>query len=402
MLIHCPSCDFETTLPSSKEGAKLRCPECSRVFVARPRATGGRRSSSSSGDSTRYMMIGGVVVVGIALFMMFGRGSEDSTAAPKRAPVETVTKQVAQETDGSGWDSAAVQFALEMHTAAFGQNEAQLLIAVDWARAWAFTHPDEGSWSEVARTRQTEIQAQVVADLTRGSASELIARWEPFDGWIETQDNEEHLVRVRVAHREDAEAANRHVEWRLVKLDGRWKAYGWTRWISEEEQKAIDRGARAAVEDAKPKVVRKTLSDGSRVIESTVRRIPYMPDTTAELREKIDGLVAELTDIEAAGRVRIKAKEGLTEIGKQAIPALLTVIAEIPHTDMDSGMKLQQVNMALMDITGHYTSFKPHITLGATEERQESGLKQWFGWYDRKFNRFTEAPEVPDPLAEDE
>ena len=50
-------------------------------------------------------------------------------------------------------------------------------------------------------------------------------------------------------------------------------------------------------------------------------------------------------------------------------------------------------NLALSDITGYVTTFKVHELLGATRERQESGLKQWFGWYDRKYNRFVERQE---------
>jgi len=402
MLIHCPFCSFETTLPDNKQGAKLRCPECSRAFVARPRGASNRRSSSGSGNYTGAIMIGGVVVVGLGLFMMFGRGEKETIPAPPTAPTETTNDEVATQADESGWDSAAVRFAREMHTAAFEKDETRLLIAVDWERNWSATHPDEEAWAGLARTRQTEVQAALVEDITRGQASQMIASWEPFDGWIESQENEDYVVRVRVSNREDPDSANRHVEWHLVKVDERWKACSWERWISEEEQKAIDRGLRAAVDAAKPKIVRKTLSDGSKVIEGTIRPIPYMDGTTAEQREQIDALIVELIDIEAAAGVQFNAKTKLAEIGKPAIPALMTVIAETPHVDMDAGRKLQQVNMALMDITGEYTSFKPHITLGATEERQESGLKQWFGWYDRRFRGFTKAKEVPDPLAEDE
>ena len=400
MLIQCPACKFQTNISDSKQGAKLRCPECSRVFVARPR--GAARSSGSS-DASRFVIPAIVAVAAIVLFLMFGRDKGDEVvAAPDPTPAAE-KDDAREEPEGSGWDSAPVAFVRELHALARAGEESKLLLALDEQRAWAEMRADDGAWADQPRSAQTEFHSGLVQDLVHGEASELVATWEPFDGWVEDRDGDTRLVRVRVAHLEDTSLPNRHVEWRVVKHADKWKAYGWTRWISPEEQEALDRAARDAEKAARPKIVRKTLTDGSKVIEGEVRAIPYMDETPQEERDRIDGLLGRLVDLEAEDRSDWMAAQGeLKEIGKPAIPPLLTFIAETPHTTIEAGSQLMRVNLTLMDITGYITSFKPHETLGATEERQESGLKQWFGWYDRKFKRFTEAEEAPDPFADEE
>ncbi|MFT5154301.1 MAG: putative Zn finger-like uncharacterized protein, partial [Planctomycetota bacterium] len=39
MIIQCPACSTQAKLPESKEGAKVRCSDCGRVYVARPLGT---------------------------------------------------------------------------------------------------------------------------------------------------------------------------------------------------------------------------------------------------------------------------------------------------------------------------------------------------------------------------
>ena len=404
MLIQCPSCDFQTNIADSKQGAKLRCPQCSRVFVARParaagRGAAGRRAATSS-DSSRYVIGGVVAVAGVVLFMMFGRGGQEKVAAAPELPKapEAEPDTGSPEPEGQGWDSAPVKFVRELHELVHAKNEASLLLAVDAQRAWTARGQD-AAWGEQARSAQTTFEGGLVEELAHGEAGALVRDWEPFDGWIESIDGDARVVRVRVTHREDESLADRHIEWHIARTDERWKAFNWERWISPDEQDALDSEARAADRAARPKVVRKTLTDGSKVIEGKVRAIAYMDETPEADRELIDGLLTRLIDLEADDpRDWSDAKEELVTLGKPVIPPLLTFIAETPHEDHDAGSQLMRVNQTLMDITGHFTSFKPHVTLGATEERQESGLKQWFGWYDRKFKRFEGAPEVADPL----
>ena len=56
---------------------------------------------------------------------------------------------------------------------------------------------------------------------------------------------------------------------------------------------------------------------------------------------------------------------------------------------------------ALREITGMETTFDVSVEMGATPERIRSGVKQWFGWYDRKYRRFKGLEETGDPLADD-
>ena len=40
--------------------------------------------------------------------------------------------------------------------------------------------------------------------------------------------------------------------------------------------------------------------------------------------------------------------------------------------------------------------------MGTTKERQDAGLKQWFGWYDRRYRRFEGRKDTADdPFLDD-
>ena len=77
MLIECPSCHARSELPDGKQGARVRCGACSRVFVARDVR---RRGQSRAGPGPGlWIVIGAVVVVG--LFLVARSLSGDSSDA---------------------------------------------------------------------------------------------------------------------------------------------------------------------------------------------------------------------------------------------------------------------------------------------------------------------------------
>jgi hypothetical protein len=206
---------------------------------------------------------------------------------------------------------------------------------------------------------------------------------------------------------------SRTVEWRLVDRrsagapDARWKAAGWNRYFTPEELAALRRKKHK-------KTTKRTLSDGSLVIEGEIRVIPYEPEVPQAERDRIDALIKQRMDFDARPRVRTEAGAALVATGKPAIPPLLSAIANaMPVIDAaiasgnDEARQLEMIRLGLVhqtltEMTGYNTTFKPDESLGATKERIESGLKQWFGWYDRKYKKFTGQPTpLDDPLLDD-
>ena len=55
MIIECPACGARAKLPDSKEGAKVRCSECERIYLAHP---SGARASAKTSSSAMPVGIG--------------------------------------------------------------------------------------------------------------------------------------------------------------------------------------------------------------------------------------------------------------------------------------------------------------------------------------------------------
>ncbi len=401
MQIQCPSCRTQAELPASKAGAKVRCSNCEKVYVARAR--GAARGNRADDKNTKIALaVGGVVLVGAAaLVMSRSKDTEEVAAAPPPKPRVQEPAQPEVVADTMDWDSPAVAVARSLHTAAHDLNDAAALAAFDAPAAWEHAQVDAEeprAWTILSREEQTAFRLERIEDLLRGEAAELVADWEPYDGWVEDVTGDRAVVRTKVTSRSDPSAADRHVEWLLVRAarSKPWKAYAWTRWKSESEQEVEERANRPQ----KPKVEMVELSDGSRVMESEMRPIDFPADMPVADQERVRGLVSELTDIDARPAVRLDANRALVEMGKPAIPGLLTYLAENPLNDDDQAIRLHQVNLCLQEITGFVTSYEPHAVLGGTAERQESGLLQWFGWYDANFKLFKGLAPVPDPLLD--
>jgi len=404
MIIQCPACGARAKLPESQEGAKVRCAECERVYVARS-GSGGRGGRSSS-QSNPAMPIGiGAGVVALVLILLMLKGGDEPAAAPQLPEAET-TKRT-EPVDQTGWKSELVVHARKLHDFAFERDEFQLQANLSFPHIWA--RRQVGQDEEVPETIDaTGYEALTSADIDalRGEvldflrskeALNLVANWEPFDGSVVAQSDTDAVVRLALQPRgEEFGDGTRNIEWRMVKDGSRWKAWYFERWISPEEAKQ-ERIRR------KRSYAQKTLSDGSVVIEGEPKPIPYMDETSLEQRERIDGLIEKLVDLELPAKELSKVKAELELEGKHAIPALLTKFyhqSQAGFPDMDSAIQAQLVHSMLSDITGYVTSFKAHDALGATQERRDSGVRQWYGWYNKQFKKFEAREEETDLLDE--
>ena len=440
MLIECSRCHTRAKLPDSKEGAKVRCPECDHVYVARPvgaRAGAARRKE----DPTKYFLIGGAILLCAGIAIIASKGGR------KAAPVVQAEDKPAVDTepivDLVGFDSALVKRVRDLHNYATASNGAALMRAIDFPATYAWEQSrteaaqvgDTGGetsgeaaaegaasaptrpWAELSPAEQSEYRSSVLEGLSSGRWRDLVADWVPYDGQVIDQTSTSATIRVRCHHRDASlNLPDRWVEWRLAKEKSakNWNAVSWERWISPEEEKA-ERKAR------KKKTIKTTLSDGSEVIEGevAVENVHWQEETPPEMREEIMALIDQMIDLEAMPKEVTAAREKLeNEIGKHAVPGLLMKIAEI-SPDMgpagsgvpddfqltyEQAVQIQLLHMALTRITGYITSYDVHQAMGTTAERQASGIRQWFGWYQRKFKRFWKDPKAgigEDPLWDD-
>jgi len=406
MIIQCPSCAAQARLPDSKEGAKVRCSQCGKVYVARPKGSQGRTKGK---DNSSTMIIGGVVVVSALVIGLLAQGK--GKGPPPPPPEETAKVAPESEGDMLGWESEGVLAARKLHTLLSAEDPIRLSQLLHGSKTYkrfgeelaAKTEAEGGSaeprtpWLGLVGTERLIFLSDVARDMINGTDRELFDQWKPYHGWIEADDEGIGgglIVRLKLSNTDTSLGLpDRHVEWHLARENGVLKGWNWMRWISPEEVTTQRRRGAGKIE-------RRVLSDGSKVIEGKIRPIPYDLDVSPEMRARIDDLIARLVDPDGTKTFAIQNE--LREIGKPAIAPLMTKLATIPLDSIDNATSLNLVHLSLQGITGYQTSFQAHEALGTTKERQESGLKQWFGWFDRRYRSFKGRPEEEeDPLLSD-
>lgn len=393
MLIQCPACHARAQLPEDKEGAKVRCGECGRVYVAVPGGSRGRRGASRS-NAGLLLGVGTALVGGLGLLAL-----RMGNHGPEEAVVEEVAEAPVHRTESTGWKAPVVQAAANIHRAAFNARPDGLTFLLDAARIWvAEQKVPEGALvptlADYALLPAPEREAFVraVADrLIQGADKELVADWEPVDGEVINKTDSEATVRVAVASRAKPED-KRKVEWKLALVDGRWKAWAWKRWLTPEEELAANKPPPPSSRGMKQVV----LSDGSRVLEREPEPLGHLDTTSPELRARIDQLYANLIDLNLTSEALQAARE-LEKIGKPAVPILLTGLYEIPLDTMEQGIQVNLIDQVLRGISGRSFGYTPQEIVAsgsnANNEHRRSAIKQWFAWWYANQNTFEQERE---------
>lgn len=444
MIIKCTSCGSQAKIPDSKEGAKVKCPSCSHVYVARP---AGARGAKRGEDHTSKIIVGtGVAFGAVVIAILAGRGGSEAAVIEPEPEAPVVKKEVAVYVDPLTWEGAPATFARGLHEASYANRDAKLIATLDLQGAYEYVPipdvagdelaplpkeveiggADDGSEPEPEAADMTEAAERPAwADLDEAARlsfqDELIASatadlddygavhdWEPFDGNVVFSQDDIAVVRLKVVCRDSSEGLpDRWTQWTLKNVDGidgtsdKWRWIHVERWVTAEEAAKSRRALRVRAE-------KKVLSDGSKVYESKIRAIPFDEDVTPERAAKLTQLVDDLVnDVDARPSVRRVISEDLANAGKPAIAPLLTKMASIVDSmssnsdeNLEDRIRLNFIHLVLEEITGAQTTFAVATEMGETQERIDSGIKQWFGWYDRKYKRFKDQEDevAVDPL----
>jgi len=377
MLIECPFCHARAQISDSKEGAKVRCGECGRVYGARPVG----RAAASSTNPTPYIVGGIVVVIGAILFAVINNNKPKpvATTGPETQPTAAVST--------TGWEAPAVQAAALMHTAAEAGNRVSLQARLDGERVWnSRKAEDEPEWSALEGFERSAKIEGYVDEMLDEKNEDAISKWRPFDGHVVREVSGTLTVQVECTPVAGG-PESRTFEWLLIEDGDRFRAAAWGRYIDPKDV--------ARAEKNRPKGYEKvTLSDGSLVFERQPEPLEYLPGTSPELQAEIEGLYANIIDLSLTKEMS-QAKLRLAEIGKPAVPRLLTGLYETPLEDFDDARIVQNMVDVLRKITGQRFGYEPLVLVGSqmgtTEERRQSSIKQWFAWWYRKGSKFEEA-----------
>ncbi|MFT5284140.1 MAG: putative Zn finger-like uncharacterized protein [Planctomycetota bacterium] len=387
MLIECPFCHTRAKLAESKEGAKVRCADCSKVYRAREILSGGRKQSTTNSSGP---IIAVIVIAVIGFGALFVMKQSDSPAPVKAAPAKVEVAALAPEVavDPMGWDSELVQLVVGLHAKARDRDEDALRSLIEASRLdFSETEKDWSTWSDLDEAGQAERIILALDSLIDRTETGTVADWVPYDGSVFKIEGDIAIVQVS-ASPGDGGTTKRVVEWTLVRDGESWKAYSWIEWLTEAEKRRRARGF---------EVVK--LSDGSVVAEREPEPLEHLEDTPPELRERIDQLMVTLLDLNLTTK-SAKASAEISEIGKPAIPALLTHLFENKLSSDDDSVRANIAVVALRDITDQFFGYQPMAfvgsAMGTTEERRISAVRQWFAWWYRKGEAFTGIPEDED------
>lgn len=403
MLIHCPRCQARATLPDSKEGAKVRCGECRRVFVALPR--GARASGPNVG---LIIGVGLAVVIALGGLWMMNQGGTEPVAAAGSAPdtasssyhYTPPTAADAGPVDPLGWDGPAVQAAVALHAAAHSGDLGAVQRLLDPARIWAREQgesTDPALFSSLSSTERADVIDRASRELVEGDAKALVADWKPFDGKVVEMDDGLAVVDLSVSPADPEQGAEeRIVRWKLVPVGPeQYRAWSW-----EQKLTRAEAARRSRAERGHQKV---ELSDGSVVFEKDPEPLGHLADTPPEVAEAIDRLYPRMIDLDLTTEAR-DARAAIVEIGRAAIPILLTGLFETKLDDPDDAIRANIIVQALRDITGQDFGYKPQALLGSaagtSEERRQSAVRQWFAWWARNKDTFQEAAPTVDGTEE--
>ena len=401
MLIECPFCHAQANLPESKEGAKVRCPECEKVYVARQR---GKRGKSGP-NPLHIVLIAVGAALGLLLIFVLTRNSKEPEVVAKPTLEAPPAPAVV---DLTGWDSPPVLAVRAVYDKAQPGNESALTPRIDPERYAAHRieqhaaaleageapeGPAPRPWAELDTLERNELLTAAVRGWLTGEGDTVAALWKPYDGRVVAETDAEATVHVSVAGREgDLQAQSRTIEWQLVRRGGDWKVWSWARYVSPEEL-AARRSSRTR------EITKVELADGTRLYQADPRPLPHLEDTPPELAARIDAAVARMLDFTLKPRENNAAAGELVAIGKPALPILLTALYENKIVDDDSLAKAVKIHHTMREITGYDPGFPVNALGPDSETKRDVAVRAWFAWWLRKGEaRFEERVDGPDLL----
>lgn len=399
MLIECSFCHATAKLPEDKEGAKVRCSSCGKVYVAREKGSRGARGSKSEINPATIGIVA-AAVLGIGVFAWMAANHTPAAPPPAPAPVKVEEPIVV---DTNGWDAEITRQVRGIYDAALAYNEGQIVAQLDGARIaarLAAETPDQAvDFAAFGPAEKQDFLLKIAQGFMRGDDENSPHKWKPVDGGVvpNSWDLLDVTVRITADRRQEEGATtiaeSRTFHWKLSRADqnAKWKVWSWERFISDDERRAMNASKRA-----KPTKV--TLEDGTSLFQAEMRKLDPYPDTPPEQIAQIHKAIAVMTDFSLKPKENNVARDELVAIGKPAIPLLLNQFYETKIVDDDSLTRVAMVNETLSRITGYDPGFTPMP--GQNEERHKIALQAWFAWWDRRGKNFT-APKVEKDLLEE-
>ena len=331
-------------------------------------------------------MIGAIVL--IIVFAVWMAGGDD-TPKPVEKPVE--------RGPDIGWNHPTVRATATWMGMVAEDNRVDLAISTDLdAFQRRFKMTDKRPVSSLSGDERSVLKDAILEHLAKSDETKLLREFEPYTGKLadvamHTQPSGRAVIEIqaRPAVR-DQFISDGTIELSYQTHDGRIVVDGFqVISLPREKPKPVVKSTASHEVIAKPekKVIER---DGKKfsVWEAEPVPLPHLADTPEPIRVEIDRLVGELIrmDSEMRPRDRTRVKRRLTEIGKPAVPRLLTKFCELKADTQLGVAQLTQIDALLRDLSGQAFGFTPaqQTVLSSAQENEDariSALGQWYGWW---------------------
>jgi len=330
------------------------------------------------------VLAGGAAAVIIAIIL-----ASSNKEPPKPPPVE------AKAAPNVGWSNERVQAAVKWAEKVAKGDRIELAITTDLdAFQKFFQLGDARLVSTLSGDDRTTLKDAILESLLTKDETKLLREFTPFDGrLVDASMAAAGSGRVQLDMQAGEAVRDRYLSEATAEVsfntrDGRYVIDGFT--VTTAPREKVERKAKPRTKHdtiAKPEA-KKIERDGKTftVFEAEVVPLDHLADTPAELRTEIDRLIGELVRPGALPRELSKVRARLREIGKPAVPRLLTRFNDIKADTPEGIVQLTQIDALLRDLSGRAFGFSPaqQTVLASAKENEEaraSALKQWYGWW---------------------
>ncbi len=245
-----------------------------------------------------------------------------------------------------------------------------------WHDMLVATGKESKHWNELDPVTQTLARQKITESLSADEPTRDFMRQSKVRSFVVmSQDAKRMKVQVILQHLIDTKKEQeRTIE--LENIDGSWFLASMVASAIQtpEQMQEVGKSERAA---------ERSRRQGRDM--APIEKQEFLADTAADVRSKIEGLCAKLTDLSMTKEIS-KAKRELGDFGKPAIPGVLNVI--VGHEKLethDDQMIINNAVSVLKDITQEDLGYAPGgiggTMMGDIKKENVEALMRWFGWW---------------------
>jgi len=397
--LECPNCGAAYAVPETHLDSRILCKNCRSGFhprqvLERPARRRRRRSAPWKGP----VFFGGGVLLLAVLLIALGSGRKPPRKAPP--PKKTVMLDLSHP----AW--LAVE---ETAKAVAARDEVTLASSLDLE--WIWNHREGKNrtvWKLATAEAKRGFQKALFQDLFEGERGRFF-REHVLDGLYDTKavprTAETLTFQVEASPRAEGWIGMGLMEVVVGRSGNLWRLREWT--VRKRASAPVAKRKKPKRHKLIPKPKAKVVKVGEKKVKVWVSKpvpLPHLEDTPPGLRKEIDDAIALIMDPEADIRKVRAAQRRLVEIGKPAVPRLLTRFYETKGSTFEERTCLRLVMDTFNDITGAGITYAPgradDVTFGGTDDLRKTALGQAYAFWWRYFSKKefqTMDPEEPLP-----